>query len=252
MDWIDLGNPRPRPALTTYTPLRWPPGERAAPVSEPRPSPDGSFLEVLSRRRSCREFAPLPAELMLTKIGELLWASCRTQALGDDSLGFSISRRPTPSAGAIHPIHIVLNAPGLDTWHRFDPDQGRLVKLSTSVRVEDVRASFDVVLPAPNAALMLFVAEPAMTAAKYEQSASLVWRDAGALQGILAVTAEALSMGCVLLGATGDPWSGQLLEQPGLQGVGAAFVGSPAWHGAPYDGATPRLVAQKSPDRPRR
>lgn len=189
---------------------------------------------------------------MIVMVGELLWASCRTQFVGNDSLGFPISRRPTPSAGAIHPIHIIVNVPGLEYWHRFDPDQGRLVELPTSVRVDDVRASLEEVLSGPNAALMLFVAEPAMTAAKYEQSASLVWRDAGALQGILAVTAEALNIGCVLLGVTGDPWSTQLLEQPGLQGVGAAFVGSPVDRGHLHDGTTRRLVAQKSPNRPRR
>jgi hypothetical protein len=227
MDWIDLGNPTPRTEPTAYAPLQWPKGDDTVPVNAPRSVPGPHFLEVLSRRRSCREFAPVRSAPMLTMVGELLWTSCRTQALGADSLGFPISRRPIPSAGAIHPIHIIVNVPGVQYWHRFDPDHGRFVELPTSVRVDDVRASLEGVLAAPNAALMLFVAEPAMTAAKYEQSASLVWRDAGALQGILAVTAEALNMGCVLLGVTGDPWSSQLLDEPGLHGVGSAFVGIP-------------------------
>jgi hypothetical protein len=225
MDWIDLGNPTPRTEPTRHAPLQWPKGDHTVPVNAPRSVPGPHFLDVLSRRRSCREFAPVPLELMVAMVGELLWTSCRTQALGSDSLGFRISRRPIPSAGAIHPIHVIVNVPGLQCWYRFDPDHERFVELPTSLRVDGVRASLDPVLPAPNAALMLFVAEPAMTAAKYEQSASLVWRDAGAVQGILALTAEALGMGCVLLGVTGDSWSRQLVEQPGLRGVGTAFVG---------------------------
>jgi hypothetical protein len=252
MDWIDLGNPTPRTVSTPYAPLQWPKGNDTVPAHATRSVPGPLFLEVLRRRRSCREFAAVRVERMVAMVGELLWTSCRTQVVGSDSLGFPISLRPTPSAGAIHPIHIIVNVPGHEYWHRFDPDQGRLVELPTSVRVDDVRASLDVILYAPNAALILFVAEPAMTAAKYEQSASLVWRDAGVVQGLLAVTAEALNMGCVLLGVTGDPWSRQLLEQRGLQGVGAAFVGSPAGRGHLHDGAKRRLVAQKSTNRPRR
>jgi len=231
MEWLDLGNPVPRTAPRPYVRLQWPTGDGAVPVNAPRPVTDAQFFEVLARRRSCREFAPVPLESMVAMIGQLLWASCRLEVSGNDSLGFPISRRPTPSAGAIHPIHIIVNIPGFEYWHRFDPDRGQVVELRTSVRVEDVRSSLEAVLCAPDAALMLFVAEPAMTAAKYEQSASLVWRDAGVLQGILTVTAEALNMGCVLLGVTGDPWSSQLLAQRGLQGVGAAFVGLPAGRG---------------------
>lgn len=38
--------------------------------------------------------------------------------------------------------------------------------------------------------------------------------------------AESLDLSYCPLGVTGEPWIGQLLDQPGLVGVGAAFVGS--------------------------
>jgi hypothetical protein len=167
---------------------------------------------------------------MLAALGEVLSMCCGAQDVGADSLGFPLSRRPAPSAGAIHPIHLVVNVPPESAWYRFDPMRRQLIGLPTTVRAIDVRAAFDEVLPAAHAALMLFVAEPGMTAAKYEHFASLVWRDAGVLQGVVSLAAEALGLGCTLLGVTGDPWSAQLLDQPGLHGVGAAFVGRPAAH----------------------
>lgn len=227
MDWIDLGNPKPRQTPAAYVPLKWPQGSSTVVLEEPRAAVGRDFADVLNQRRSCREFGPLPADAMLAIVGALLSMSCRVQSVGDDSLGFPISRRPSPSAGAIHPIHVIVNVPGFGCWHRFDPNSRQLVELPTSVAVDEVRTSLDAVLPASNAALVLFVAEPSKTAAKYEHSESLVWRDAGVLQGIFAMAAEALGLGCTLLGITGDPWSRQLLDKPGLQGVGAAFVGRP-------------------------
>ena len=231
MDWIDLGNPHPRLEPAVYEPLTWPEGSNVVrPIDAPSSGIDRSFSEVARHRRSCREFAPVPPEAMLAKLGEVLSMSCGAQAVGTDSLGFPLSRRPAPSAGAIHPIHLVVNAPPQNEWFRFDPLTRLLVGVPTTVRAAEVRATFDEVLPAAHAALLLFVAEPAMTATKYENSASLVWRDAGVLQGIVSLAAEALGLGCTLLGITGDPWSAQLLDQPGLHGVGAAFVGRPAAH----------------------
>jgi hypothetical protein len=233
MDWIDLGNPHPRLEPGVYEPLAWPEGNVVRPVGAPSSGIDRSSSDVARHRRSCREFAPVPPEAMLATLGEVLSMACGAQAVGTDSLGFPLSRRPAPSAGAIHPIHLVVTAPPQNEWYRFDPLTRLLIGLPTTVRAAEVRATFDEVLPAAHAALVLFVAEPGMTATKYENSASLVWRDAGVLQGIVSLAAEALGLGCTLLGITGDPWSAQLLDQPGLHGVGAAFVGRPAAH-TPY------------------
>lgn len=75
---------------------------------------------------------------------------------------------------------------------------------------------------------MLFAAEFGKTAAKYRYPESLVWRDAGVLQGALTLTATALGMSFCLLGITGNPWIGDLADQGQLMGVGAAIFGSTA------------------------
>ncbi|SEM10533.1 hypothetical protein SAMN05518845_11692 [Variovorax sp. YR750] len=83
----------------------------------------------------------------------------------------------------------------------------------------------DELIAAPVATLLLLVAEPGKTAAKYFNSESLVWRDAGVLLGYLSLAAEALGLAFVPLGITGDPWAGKLVDESGLAGVGAALVG---------------------------
>ena len=84
----------------------------------------------------------------------------------------------------------------------------------------------DKLLHAPEATLFLFAAEPGMTAAKYGDPLSLVWRDAGVLLGYLAAAAESIDLRLCPLGVTGDPWVRRLVDQAGLAGVGTALVGA--------------------------
>jgi len=227
MDWIDLGNPRPRTSAIKYRPHLWPPALSIVPLERPLTS-SRPFVDVIGSRSSCREFVSVAASEMLGALAALFWLACRTKIEADDSLGFPIAYRPSPSAGAIHPIHILTNVPGFQTWHYLDARRDQLVEMQhEAVSVADVRGDVDRILPGRNASLVLFIAEPGKTSAKYLNSASLVWRDAGVLQGIISLAAEDLNLGCTMLGVTGEPWSGRLLGRPGLHGVGAAYVGFP-------------------------
>jgi hypothetical protein len=100
-----------------------------------------------------------------------------------------------------------------------------LIDVPSRLSAEEVRRNLEVVLPLSSATLLLFAAEPGMTSAKYENAMSLVWRDAGVLQGHLAMAAEAIGLNFCLLGVIGEPWIGALTDEPGLVGVGAAYVG---------------------------
>ena len=72
---------------------------------------------------------------------------------------------------------------------------------------------------------MVLVAEPGKTAAKYANSESLVWRDAGVLLGYMSVVAEALGLGFCPLGITGQAYVSALSADARLTGVGLAVVG---------------------------
>lgn len=221
MTWIDLGNPHPLPSARTYTPLVWPAGE-LVPLPPPSESATRSFSDVALARRTRRNFLALGTG----NLSSLLSLTCRVQKVGDTALGFPLTQRPAPSAGAIHPIHLILLEPGTSAWQRYEPFQHALVNVPTSVDAQHVRRAMEEVLAAPGATLLLLAAEGGMTAAKYDRPWSLVWRDAGVLLGWLSIAAEALDLSFCPLGVTGEPWTSRLLDQPGLMGVGAAFVGA--------------------------
>lgn len=223
MNWIDLGNPHPRANPKRYTPIRW---FQADSIALSRPTDilkiECPFFETLTNRRTFREFSPL----LLDQLGLMMWITSRTQELGNSDLGFPLSRRPYPSAGAIHPIHLLIIRPSDNNWYRYDSLNHSLNVVPSNIGAQTVWDSMQHVLSAPSATLLLLAAEPGMSSAKYENAESLVWRDAGVLLGYFTLVAQALGLSLCPLGITGEPWISQLIDQPGLIGVGAAFVGS--------------------------
>ncbi len=219
-DWPDLGNPVPRERPRPCDVVAWPHGERLDLSSTPAAC-EPSVEQLFRSRRTERSIGRLP----LDQLGTWLDLCCRAQEVHASSFGFALSLRPAPSAGAIHPVHLVLAQPGCNRWMRYDAVDHALVEVSSQIDARDVHQALQEVLPAPDATLILLAAEVAKTAAKYESAASLVWRDAGALLATMGLTAHALDLGFCPLGVTGEPWVGRLLEQQGLSGVGAAFIG---------------------------
>jgi hypothetical protein len=231
--WKDLGNPRPHAEPTKYLPLKWREGPELPFEEDLRSvrgakllyenSPSMASYETLALSRRTRyDFG----ELNLATLGTLFALTSKVLLRGSDVLGFPISNRPAPSAGAIHPIHIIIHLARSPRLHRYDPFAHGLRELHCEVDVMQLREAMNVVVNGQAAVLIMFVAEPGRTFAKYAQADSLVWRDAGILQGYFSIAAEALGVNFTPLGVTGDPWASQLIQQPGLAGVGAAFVGA--------------------------
>lgn len=223
LSWPDLGNPTPREQPQPCQSVAWPLGGR---ISLDSFSSDLSCAtevdQFLRTRRTERKIGVISH----AELGAWLDLSCRVQLVQGSACGFDISLRPAPSAGAIHPIHLVFCAPGDGVWRRYDGVDHTLVEVTSSLDARDAHRAMQEVLPAPEATLILFAAEVGKTAAKYDNPASLIWRDAGALLAVMGLAAHALSLGFCPLGVTGEPWVGHLLQQQGLFGVGAAFVGT--------------------------
>jgi len=182
-----------------------------------------SDMAAFDGRRSRRKFAPLSE----TSLGALLWHTSRTQNSKRSPLGFDIEQRPAPSAGAIHPIHILVLRENTKMWARYNPVPHALEPLGTiSERLNPFVQECNSIVPIESGDLLLYVAEPGKTAAKYAYSESLVWRDAGTLQGIMAIASEVLGLNFCLLGVTGEPWVSALDQEGKLRGVGAAILGA--------------------------
>ncbi len=223
MDWIYLCSPTVKAPPGHYQPFTWPNGTFHA-LPEIEDASDKGVLNLLDHRRTRRTFHALSVD----QLGQLLWYSTRTQAIAESDYGFDLELRPAPSAGAIHPIHILAHLPGTPNWHRYDSRRHGLVELPGSVEAfAGLAEQCQQTLPSEQAAQLLLVAEPGKTAAKYQHGESLIWRDAGALLAIMAVTAEALNYAFCPLGITGEPWAGQLAPSGVLTGVGVAMVGGP-------------------------
>ncbi|MDP9649676.1 nitroreductase family protein [Paraburkholderia caledonica] len=245
MTWMDLGNPALRTEPGFYTPVSWAEGPAIA-LDEPSEDSTGStdtfashtegnttdlsdgFDALVASRRTRYDFHGID----LPSLGQLFSLTCRVSLIGTSALGFPLSQRPAPSAGAIHPVHVVVHLPGAARLHRYDPFGHGLRPLTCHIRLTQLRDAMNCVVDGRNAALLMFVAEPGKTLAKYEAGCSLIWRDAGILQGYFSMAAESLGLNFVPLGVTGDPWAGQLVEQAGLTGVGVAYVGTRARAGA--------------------
>lgn len=222
-NWPDLGNPIPKERPESWQPVPWPQGDKLLlDTLTPTEAPVAEIDQFLRTRRTVRAIGPISD----AELGTWFDLGCRAQLIQGSVYGFDISLRAAPSAGGIHPIHIVLATPGSSSWRRYDGVDHALINVPSGLDAHVVHRAMQVVLAAPDATLILFAAEVGKTAAKYDYPASLVWRDAGALLAVLGLAAHAHSLAFCPLGVTGEPWVGRLLEQQGLFGVGAAFVGT--------------------------
>ena len=219
--WTELGNPRPHDRPRRHEPVRWMEGPAVA-LPGAQPKATRGLTDVAQTRRTRYGFE----SLTLVDLSCLLTLSARVQLEVPSALGFALSYRPAPSAGGIHPVHLVVHRPDSPFLQRYDAFSHSLREIRTSVQPADIRSELCPVVDGERATLLLMVAEPGRTAAKYADHVSLVWRDAGVLLGVLAVAAEALDLNLVPLGVTGEPWASALVEQPGLAGVGAAWLGA--------------------------
>lgn len=220
--WLLHDDPSPREASTPYSPFEWEVRQRRVlPIAEGQEL--APMAITLEHRRSVRSFAPLPNGLL----GSLLWHGARTKESALSTERVQIEHRMTPSAGAIHPIHLLVQLSDEKEWARYNSQEHSLdVLANTSGCLYPLIEHCEAVLPRGGGLLMIFVAEPGKTAAKYEHPESLIWRDAGILQGSLGLVAASLGLSYCLLGITGNPWVSALSDEGKLQGVGVSVLGA--------------------------
>jgi len=220
MTWNTLGRPRPLPEGSPYIEHAW---SSQPPLALPACVASPMTLSALTTRRSRRSFCTLAQD----QLAVLLWSVAGSRESVEGPLGYPLEHRSAPSAGAIHPIHILVCDPATRILQRYDGLSHTLQHLDV-LAPEALLAACEAIIPLQAGTLLFFVAEPGKTAAKYADPVSLVLRDAGIQQGILALAAEALELNFCLLGATGDPWLAELSHEGKLRGVGAALVGARA------------------------
>lgn len=218
-----LLDPAPRAYPATYEPFVWPAGVRLqlAPRSHPL---ELDLVALLEHRETRRDFK-MPLESAM--LGEFLWLTCRNRSSRPSPFGPDQESRVAPSAGAMHPIHVLISREA-GPWMRYDPVEHTLVELPGSAdSVAASRAAAGRLVRIDHGVLIGFVAEPGKTAAKYENHETLVWRDAGVVLGYMSLIAEALRLSFCPLGITGQSYfTGHLSDASKLQAVGLAVLGA--------------------------
>ncbi len=181
-------------------------------VKLPAPELGGQLTvgEALSRRRSVRRYKR--EELDLAQVSQLLWAA--------QGITNSMGHRTTPSAGALYPLEIYLvagNVAGLEAgvYHYLPEDHSIRLTLHGDVRQPLAKAclSQDWLADAP--CILVITAIFARTNVRYgERTMRYVFMEVGAASENIALQAEALGLGTVMVGAFYEMKVQSVLELP--------------------------------------
>jgi SagB-type dehydrogenase family enzyme len=184
------------------------------------------FDEIISKRKSTRDFSGIT----LQQLSDILWYTAKVKKTFVQDNGYILTHRGTPSAGARHPIDmLIINEELFNTNlpHYYNPFEHSLNRLGVPQQtVKNFITHVDEVVPKTNATLIWFIAHPKRTAAKYENPESLIWRDAGALINSIQLTCTALNINCCAIGTLGEPYISDFFNhQDDIFGTGGLLIG---------------------------
>ncbi len=171
-------------------------------IDLPQPELKGkiSLEEVISERRSRREYAP--ESLTLAQVSQILWSG---QGITDEKTGF----RSSPSAGALYPldIYLVVGRNGVgdlsEGVYHFLPKGQKLEKILTGdLRESLTKASLNQSFIAQAPMVLIITGEYERTTVKYgERGKQYVHQEAGHTAQNIYLQVESLGLGTVTIGA---------------------------------------------------
>ena len=173
-------------------------------LPQPEVTGGGSLAEALARRRSVREYQPLPLDM--ADISQLLWAA--------QGVTSNTGQRTAPSAGGLHPLELYVITEG-GRYH-YDPNGHQLDVLGEDdVRRELSRAALSQEAVEEAAAVFVVAAVYSRTEQKYgERAERYVKLEAGHVAQNLLLQAASLGLGAVPIGAFHDDEVREVLDLP--------------------------------------
>jgi hypothetical protein len=193
----------------------WQDGGSPIPVTDIGPT--SPFADTVARRRSTRLLGP-PS---LRQVGLIIARAGLTYRNARDTAGTPVAQRAAPSAGARHPLMLIILArdvvdlpPG--GW-ALDPDAAVLRRsVHTNSAVDHALAQIGDALhitQLPPAAIVV-IGCPHTTLSRYPDGISLLWREVGAQLMLIHLAATDIGLGSCLAGTcavlhpvTDDPTS---------------------------------------------
>lgn len=139
------------------------------------------------------------------------------------------SLRPSISAGALHPIDLLLiDWRGSKRVMHYNAWEHRLEILSVlaPTALDKLAQNFLEILPEAHGTAIVLVGQVSLVASSYENPVSLLWRDAGALLQTIGITASAYRLAFCPLGILGNEALIALgVECDDLLAAGCAVIG---------------------------
>jgi hypothetical protein len=130
------------------------------------------------------------------------------------------------SAGALHPVRCVII--DRDGRAAYDDEKDEFVSIEprNASLLAACLAKCEEMLPTANGHIISLISDTRAPSIVYENSQSLIWRDAGAVLQTLALVSEAFDLGFCPLGILGQEFADALLpEGHQFLGVGVAVIG---------------------------
>jgi len=158
-------------------------------------------------------------------IVNVLAFAMRPRFAKDDQFGRT--KRPAMSAGALHPISVLI-IPNRDDRRVFHYNSKEHCLESLQADESCVGQWLDqceLVLPEADGSYLVFVADITVTGTVYERPESLIWRDAGALLQTIAIASTAFQLLFCPLGLLGSEIAAIFADPRRLVSAGAAVVG---------------------------
>jgi hypothetical protein len=217
---IELREPEPRAESISYTEFQYQ-FTRTIPLDPPEQLPAVNVFHVLEQRCSRRVFR----RLRRSDVSYVLWFSAKRRSAIVEHERYLWQHAPSPSAGGRHPVDIFILGIAEDDESVFlyEPISHALRELSginEAAREQLQRVAKELARADGDGTTFWFGVQALRTASVYKNPESLIWRDSGALLATVAIAAEALSLNCCALGASGSPWLEQLVD------AGEAVVGT--------------------------
>lgn len=217
-----IDEPSPRGSPLEYSEFAWRVSSTFAPRTYPEPA-DISFSEVVELRRSRRNLRPAK----LSRVLDLVRYSTRARFKKEETL---VTRHKSPviSAGALHSISCLVISPLIDRYvirYCIETDQFQCIRTYED-GVNALRVKSRSVLPECCCHLICFLAHHGMTEAFYENPTTLLWREAGAVQQLISMAAQAFGLQTCPIGAHGHEILSALGGESQLTSVGLMAAGS--------------------------
>ena len=222
----DHTDPRPKSPPEAVPLVPWP-VQRTLRCPPTTPPPLTSFTGVFEARRSSREMTHAPLREI---VNVLAFATQPRFVLASDAL--KRTRRPSPSAGALHPIDIALvdwrGAPRLMRYDSLLHQLDILVPLTFLDDLRELAHTSEEILPGARGTAIVLLGDLARVAATYDNPDTLLWRDAGALLQTLFLAATAFRLAFCPLGILGHEVVRALGLEQRLTAAGVALIGRPS------------------------